>query len=334
MARSEFDGSQPSPLPGPPAAPGLAGVWTCSSRGTSGTPALLQGAPSSQQGWPSPPAPRRLPRWGYHGKAAAAQGECGLPGAPASSLRAARRDFSVVSSSARRRSSCSAHGAAATPLRAGMRGLRWPCAPRCAHCPPPPRSGPSRSCHVCTEGARHQLAKPRCHGRGLGTAVQPAGGGQTACAWAGGLRGPPGPNTNVPPRPPDPSCARGLHALSAPLRCPAPSPAHSFPFSTNTLQVPEPSHSLRTRHRHRRRGLASLAAAACCCRCRGTPACFSRACSRASQPGCGRGNRGTPALTPRQTQRRVPWPSKGSPGSRAAAAQDGSSPLAQATAGG
>ncbi|XP_030329531.1 mucin-1-like [Strigops habroptila] len=68
LARSEFDGSQPSPSPGPPPAPGLAG----------------------------------LPRWGYHGKAAAAaQGERGLPGAPASG-RAARRDFSVVSSSAAR----------------------------------------------------------------------------------------------------------------------------------------------------------------------------------------------------------------------------------------
>lgn len=106
LARSEFDGSQPSPSPGPPAAPGLAGVWTRSSRGMSGTPALLRGAgraPTPQTGRPPLPAPRRLPRWGYHGKAAvAAQGERGLPGAPASSPRAARRDFSVVSSSAAR----------------------------------------------------------------------------------------------------------------------------------------------------------------------------------------------------------------------------------------
>lgn len=80
-------------------------MWTCSSWGMSGTPALPRGAgqaPTPQTGWPPPPAPRRLPRWGYHGKAAAAQGERGLLGAPASSPRAARRDFSVVSSSAAR----------------------------------------------------------------------------------------------------------------------------------------------------------------------------------------------------------------------------------------
>lgn len=333
MARSEFDGSQPSPLPGPPAAPGLAGVWTCSSRGMPGTPVLLQGAPTPQQGRPPPPAPRRLPRWGYHGKAAAAQGEHGLPGAPASSPRAARRDFSVVSSSA----ACP-EGEVPVPHTGQQPPSRGPGCGGCAG-PAPPATPTAHPSHARARRARATCA-PRVRSTSWQSRAAMAAGsapwcGQTACAWAGGLRGSPGPNTNV--TPPHLTCphAWGLHALSAPLRCPAPSPAHSFPFSTHTLQVPEPSHSLRTRHRHHRRGLASLAAAACRRRCRGTPACFSRACSRASQPGCGRGNRGTPRLTPRQTQHRVPWPSEGSLGSRAAAAQDGSSSaLAQAAAGG
>lgn len=67
----------------------------------------------------------------------------------------------------RRRSSCSTHGAAATPSRARAQGL--PRTPSCAHCPPPARSGPSHSCHVCTEGAQQQLAELRFHSLGLGT---------------------------------------------------------------------------------------------------------------------------------------------------------------------
>lgn len=104
LAQSEFDGSQPSPSPGPLTALGLAGVWTCSSRGMSGTPVLPRGArraPILQTGRPLPPAPWLLPPWSYHGKAVVvAQGERRLPGAPASSPHAARRNFSLVSSSA------------------------------------------------------------------------------------------------------------------------------------------------------------------------------------------------------------------------------------------
>lgn len=73
LARSEFDGSQPSPSPGPPAALGLAGVWTRSSRGMSGDAGAASGSRAGAEKGARlpPPAPRWLPHWGYYGKAAA-----------------------------------------------------------------------------------------------------------------------------------------------------------------------------------------------------------------------------------------------------------------------
>lgn len=175
-------------------------MWTCSSRGMSGTPALPRGArraPILQTGRPLPPAPCLLPPWSYHGKAVAvAQGERRLPGAPASSPHAARRDFSPVSSS----SACPEGEVPASrtgqqpPLEGrGAAGSRPVPQPRCAP-PAPVRSGRSCSCHVCTEGARQQLARPCCHSLGLSAAALGA-----ACAQAGGLRGSPGPDTDMPP---------------------------------------------------------------------------------------------------------------------------------------
>ncbi|XP_052653209.1 splicing factor 3B subunit 4-like [Harpia harpyja] len=179
------------------------------------------------------------------------------------------------------------------PSRAEVQGLRWPCTPRCTHCPPPPHSGPSHSCHVCTEGARHQLAELRCHGLGLSTAALPARGGWPAFAQASGLRGSPRPNTDASPLPLTSSCL-GASPLCTPVpskgtpapASPWPSPAalhhplpHSFPFSTHPLQVPEPSPSLHTRHQHHHRSLETPAAAACLCQRQRTPACSPQACS-------------------------------------------------------
>ncbi|XP_041253225.1 collagen alpha-2(I) chain-like [Onychostruthus taczanowskii] len=162
----------------------------------SGTPVLPRGArraPILQTGRPLPPAPCLLPPWSYHGKAAVvAQGERRLPGAPASSPHAARRDFSSVSSSA----ACPEGEVPASrterqpPLEGwGAAGAARVPQPRRAP-PAPVCSGLSRSCHVCTEGARQQLAEPRCHSPGLSTAALGA-----ACAQAGGLGGSPGPDT-------------------------------------------------------------------------------------------------------------------------------------------
>ncbi|XP_064257433.1 collagen alpha-1(I) chain-like [Passer domesticus] len=102
-----------------------------------------QAGANPADGAAAPPGTLPAPR-GYRGKApAAAQGERRLPGAPASSPHAAaRRDFSLVSSSAAcppwRRSSCFPHGAAAAPAGLGGRGgaavpLPAPCARACRH---------------------------------------------------------------------------------------------------------------------------------------------------------------------------------------------------------
>lgn len=58
--RASLTGLSPAPLPGPLTALGLAGVWTYSSWGMSGTPVLPRGArqaPILQTGRPLPPAP-------------------------------------------------------------------------------------------------------------------------------------------------------------------------------------------------------------------------------------------------------------------------------------
>lgn len=112
-------------------------------------------------------------------------------------------------------------GAAGAAL--GPQPRRAPPAPVC--------SGLSRSCHVCTEGARQQqLAEPRCHSLGLSPAALGA-----ARAHAGGLGGSPGPDTDVPPdtqmSPPHPSPARTLLALLPHSLCCArvsPSPCAHF----------------------------------------------------------------------------------------------------------
>ncbi|XP_065515941.1 basic proline-rich protein-like [Lathamus discolor] len=146
------------------------------------------------------------------------------------------------------------------PSRAGERGaLLAPHPSLRPRGPPPPCPGPSCSCHVCTEGARHQLAEPRCRGLGLSTTALPPR--AWAQARAGGLGGPPGPAIDVPSRPPrSPPCARS----------PALRPCPHFPFSTHPLQVPEPNPSLGAQHRHHHRGLELPAAAVC--QCQGTPA--------------------------------------------------------------
>lgn len=228
------------------------------------------------------------------------------------------------------------------PSRAGVQGLRWLCTPRCTHCPPPPHSGPSHSCHVCTKGARHQLAELHCHGLGLSTAALPARGGWPVCARASGLRGSPRPNADASLLPLTSSCLGASPALqphpqqghSNPSQ-PLPSPAalhrplpHSFPFSTHPLQVPEPSPSLHARHWHHHCSLQSPAAAACLCQHQRTPACSPQACSRARETEAWRDS------TSRQSQHHLPLPGESSPRSRAVVAQDGGSALMQAVAGG
>lgn len=197
-----------------------------------------------------------------------------------------------------------------------QQGLCWSRSPCRAHSAPV-CSGLSRSCHVCTEGARHQLAERRCHSLGLSTTALGA-----ACAQAGGPGGSPGPNTGMPPPHLSPPCAhlctRPHHghsqsccpALCCARVCPSPCTHCKFLSSVPPSALGTSSTSITTEALRRRS-------------CRLPPAVLGiPECSPLLLPSSGGGNRGTVRLTPRQNWHCVPFPSERSHGSKAAVAQD------------